>query len=98
MFCYSDEEADDPKVLLFLPVSPDMDELEEGYSGDQVGMTILTIIAQFSQLVGHKNNRINVASLFCFALTFACGILIFYIILHYIQHFYSGHGNCIMIK
>ncbi|KAK2167380.1 hypothetical protein NP493_1276g00021 [Ridgeia piscesae] len=34
-FLSSDEEGDDPKVLLYLPVSPDMDELEEGYNADQ---------------------------------------------------------------
>ena len=35
--CFSDEEEDDSTVLLYLPVSPDMDELEEGYNADQVG-------------------------------------------------------------
>ena len=37
VFCFSDEEEDDSTVLLYLPVSPDMDELEEGYNADQVG-------------------------------------------------------------
>ena len=36
MSCFSDEEEDDATVLLYLPVSPDMDELEEGYNADQV--------------------------------------------------------------
>ena len=40
--CFSDEEEDDSTVLLYLPVSPDMDELEEGYNADQVGTAFHT--------------------------------------------------------
>ena len=35
-FIFSDEEEEDPHILLYLPVSPDIDEPEEGAQGDQV--------------------------------------------------------------
>ncbi|KAI0212336.1 Retinoblastoma-binding protein 5 [Lamellibrachia satsuma] len=49
-FLSSDEEADDPKVLLFLPVSPDMDELEEGYNGDQDEVAVEAVEKKRSSL------------------------------------------------
>ena len=36
--CFSDEEEEDPKTLIYLPISPEIEDPEEGWSAEQVAV------------------------------------------------------------